>query len=140
MDDLRTILDSLEGLAESYVLDKARNPNDSIEAICGRIGVSKSKFYAQIDSDERNRLDEIARRIYRDNQFRALRYADEHVFAAMEKLVSLMDCPKSYFVQLQAAQTILAYALGTPTQRVDVTSNGKSIKMYMDVSPDDWDE
>lgn len=140
MDDLQTILDNLDELSESYVLEKARNPSDSIEAICNRMGVSKSKFYAAINTTERETLDGIARQVWRDKQFRALRKADEHVVAAMQKLVNLMEGARSEFVQLQSAQALLAYALGTPTQRLDVSSGGKPLKLYAAVSPDDWDE
>ena len=140
MDDLQTILDNLDDLSESYVLEKARNPNESIDAILRRINVSKSKFYDKFTADVRENLDAIARRVYRDKQFRAMRKADDYAVAAMQKLVTLMQEAKSEFVQMQSAQALLAYALGTPTQRVDVSSGGQPLKLYAAVSPDDWDE
>lgn len=140
MDDLQTVLDGLDDLAESYVLEKARNPNDAVVAILSRVGVSKSKFYEAYDSAARQHLDEIAARIYRDSQFRALRTADEKAVEAMQVLVRLMVNAKSEYVRLQAAQGLLAYAIGTPTQRIDITTRGQSLKLYEGVSPDDWDE
>jgi len=41
---------------------------------------------------------------------------------------------------IQATKLLLEYAIGKPTQYVaaDLTSDGKPIKAYVGVSPDDW--
>lgn len=140
MDDLRTILDNLDDLAESYVWERSKNLNASVGDILEAMDVGKSTFYKAFPADRRNELDEIARRIFRNSQFRALRHMDSVAEKAARRLEHLLMNASSEYVQLQAAQTILSYAVGTPTQRIDVTSGGNAMKLYAEVSPDDWDD
>lgn len=140
MNDLGTILDGLEPLSESYVWERSRNPNNSIESILKKIGTSKTKFYTQYDADERARLDDLALRLARDTNYKALRKASEYAAVAMATLVQLMHSAESEQVKLNASKALLEYALGKPTARVDVTSNGERLQMYGNVSPDDWDD
>lgn len=140
MDDLRTILENLDEIGESYVWEKAKNPNASVGDVLKNLGFSTAKFYSAYPADERKRLDDIARRVYRNSQFRALKAMDEAAALAAQKLVHLMNNAKSEYVQLQSAQFIINQSIGTPMQRVDVTSGGDTIKLYSVVSPDDWDE
>lgn len=140
MNDLGTILDGLEPLGESYVWERSRNPNGTIQAILKRIGTSKTAFYTQYDADERAKLDELAMQLARDTNYQALRKASEYAGKAMSSLITLMNSATSEQVKLNAAKIVLEYALGKPTARVDVTSNGETVQMYANVSPDDWDD
>ena len=132
MNELQTILDHLEHDEELYVLEMSKNPNDSIKNVLKRIGISKATFYTSYDKQRRDELDELARRINRNVHFRALKKADEHSIAAMNKLVQLMHHANSEYVQLQAAQEILNRALGASTQRfeakVEVTDWRKELQ------------
>lgn len=140
MNDIGTILDGLEPLAESYVWERSKNPNGTIQSILKRIGTSKTAFYTQYDADDRARLNDLAMQLARDTNYRALRKASEHAASAMSKLIGLMNSAESEQVRLNAAKALLEYALGKPTTRVDVTSNGETMRMYGNVSPDDWDD
>lgn len=125
MDDLQTILDNLDAVAESYVLESAKDLHAPIETVLKKIGVSKSKFYKDYDAESRAFLDDVARAINRNTNFRALKEASDRSVTAMNKLSDLMRSAKSEYVQYQAAMGLLAYALGTPTQhheaKVEIT-------------------
>lgn len=140
MDDLQTILDGLQPDALSYVWERSRHLNDSLTSVLKRIGISRAKFYEQYDANQRDYLDSLALQLARDTHYQALQKASEHASEAMDKLVSLMNTAESDQTKLNAAKVILEYALGKPTSRVDVTSNGETVRMYGNVSPDDWDD
>ena len=40
----------------------------------------------------------------------------------------------------QARKFLADYLLGPPQQRLDVTSGGETLKGYIGISPDDWDD
>lgn len=128
MNNLQTILNNLDAIAESYVWTRSKHLNASIETILNKIGVSRTKFYADYDRDE---LDEIARLIFRDNEFRAMRTLDEAAQEAAESVINIMRRAKSDFTRLQAAKTVLEYSLGTPVQRVDHTTQGEQLKVQV---------
>jgi hypothetical protein len=131
MDNLRTILDNLDDLSESYVWERAKDLNGKTDAILKEVGVSTSKFYATYSKEERANLDDIARQIYRNTQFRALKALDEVAEKAAKKLQFLMMSAEDEKTQLQAAKYILDQTIGTPTKRVDVTSGGESVKVVV---------
>lgn len=139
MNELQMKLNGLDDVQEAYVWERSVN-NGAIQNVLKNIGVSKAKFYTDNDETKREELDEIARMIRRDTAMRAQRDISDHIVEAVGALVTLMRSAKSEHVRYQSAMGILAYGLGTPRQQIDVTSNGESVKLYAEVSPDDWDE
>lgn len=119
VDKFRTILDSLDQDAQSYVLEKSKRPSAKIGDILQAVNVSRSAFYDKYDAGQRAELDRLAAQIHADKHFRALQKIDDHVLEAIETMLNLMRGAKSEFVKMQSAQTIIQYALGNPTMRFE---------------------
>lgn len=135
--NLENLLDGLTVDQEQYVWARIGNLNAKIPDLCEELNLAESTFYKRYPPDERDRLDEIARMLYRDKRFRALHMIDDEVVQAVEVLKRLMVGAKSEFVQMQSAVKFLEYALGTPTQRVDVTSGGEKLQVKVTYADDD---
>lgn len=133
-------LQKLTPAQEAFVWGRVEYPLMGIESLMKKVGITRYQLYDQTDKETRDFLEELAREIRRNGQWRTLRKINEVLPEAFETVYKLMQGAKSDYVKLQAAVKLLEYGLGTPTQRVDVTSAGESVKMYVGVSPDDWDD
>lgn len=110
MDELRTILDSLEGTKLDYVMERAqaRSDADAIRAV----GIARSTFYAWSD---RENLNLLAQRVKREFKLRALRHLEDAAERAAEVKVRGLDSRKESIAQATATE-ILDRIIGKPTQ------------------------
>lgn len=138
MDDFKTILNELEPQLQSYVFarSKAKSKAEAFE----ESGLSKSKFY-ELPEEKQNQLEKLAAELKVNRHL----MAEPKLVSAMEMAVDVLieiakDASNPANVRLAAVNSILDRTMGKATERVDVTSKGKSLKLYVGVSPDDWDD
>ena len=141
MNEIKEKIEELDEIGAQYVWEKARNMGHSITSVCKSIGVSRTKFYEDYDEAGRSYLDTLARELFEQTQYLTLSTIDESAHKAAEKLIELMNNARSEYVQMQAAQSLLAYALGNPVNRTDITSGGEQLKVnivYGDADANDY--
>lgn len=132
MDELRTLLDSLDGVKLAYVYARSRT-GKRIEAI-RESGMSKSAFY-ELPEDEQDRLDELADQVRRNRVIVAEPKLHDAIEKAVDVLVGLLSADSEY-VKLEAAKSIIERVMGKVPQKVDVPGDGQIaiaiIKMPID--------
>lgn len=136
MNQLRTLLDSLEDRRLDYVMARSLVNND--KQGYENAGISKAAFYLW-PSEEREQLNDIAQRLKRENAVKALmviQNASEQ--AAQVKVDGLKS--RNEHVKQDVATEILDRTIGKTILPIDVTSKGESLKGYIGINPDDWDK
>lgn len=124
MDDLRAILDQLEGRELDYVYERSRQKSDA--AAYKAAGIGKSTFY-EWDKARRDQLNEWAQELKRATTLRAVRMLEDSAEIAATRVVSLL-LSMDDAVALRAAKDILDRSLGRAKQSVDLTSGGEPIE------------
>jgi hypothetical protein len=132
MDNLRTLLDSLEDRKLDYVIERSKVRNDKTAYTAA--GIGKTAFFAW-GTEERERLNDLAQRIKREAATRALMVLqDKAEEAAKIKADGLTS--NNEHIRQDAASDILDRILGRAAQRqeLDVTSNGENPFMTMEAA------
>lgn len=132
MSDIQTELDNLDPIEEHYVLTKSQHIESSLTATLQRMGVSRPRFYTNYNEERRAYLDDLARRIHRDNSIVIMQTLTAAGLEAAQVLINLMSKSKSDYVKYQAAAKVIEYVLGTPQQRIDHTSAGEQLKLTVE--------
>lgn len=127
MDDLRTILDGLEGVQLSYVYARSR-VNTKAEAF-QESGISKSAFY-QLPAATQQHLEEVADQLRRNRVLMAEPKLNDAVEKAVDVLTGLLEA-KSEYVRLQAAVAIIERVMGPVVKKTDITSGGQSVNFQI---------
>lgn len=123
MDDLRTVLDGLQDKQLAYVLSRAKSVSTA-EAL-RNAGLGKNVYYKWPEED-RERLEEIAYRLQREQAVQALLTLQDAAKAAAEvKVAGLKE--RDARVRQSVATEILDRTIGKATDKLDVTSGGESI-------------
>ena len=117
MVDIRTELDKLEPKRVDYVL--ARSRTNSASAACAACGLSYST-YTKWPSEERDKLDELARQIKREAAMRAIMVLQEAAEEAARIKVSGLQS-RNERIKQDAASEILDRVAGKAAQRLEHT-------------------
>jgi hypothetical protein len=131
-DNLQQEISQLSSIGQRYVLHRSQHLDLSLSACLKQINVPRQRFYDAFNADERDYLEDVALRIHQNTQFQTMKSIAEASHKAAQKLIELMDGAKSEYVQYQSATKLLEYALGTPQQRVDMTTQGEKLSIRIE--------
>jgi len=144
-DNIQQEINQLSSIGQRYVLHRSQHLGLSLSACLKQINVPRQRFYDAFNADERDYLEDVARRIHQNTQFQTMKSIAEAntqsqtmksiaeaSHKAVQKLIELMDGAKSEHVQYQSATKLLEYALGTPQQRVDMTTQGEKLSIRIE--------
>ena len=131
-DNLQQEISQLSSIGQRYVLHRSQHLDLSLSACLKQINVPRQRFYEAFNADERDYLEDVALRIHQNTQFQTMKSIAEASHKAAQKLIELMDGAKSEYVQYQSATKLLEYALGTPQQRVDMTTQGEKLSIRIE--------
>lgn len=121
MDEIRAILDKLEGKRLSFVY--ARSKSTTLTEALKEAGISKSTFY---EWEDRERLEDLADELRRNRVLMAEPKLHEAIEQAVDVLIALLGA-KDERVQLQAVRTIMERVMGPVAAKVDMTSGGEPV-------------
>jgi hypothetical protein len=128
MDDLRTLLDSLEDRKLDYVMARSRVRNDRTAYLDA--GISKSAYF-NWGPEERERLNDIAQRIKREAATRALMVLqDVGEEAARVKADGLKS--KNEHIRQSASSDILEHIIGKPTSKLEIADSNITLRVVYD--------
>ena len=131
-DNIQQEINQLSSIGQRYVLHRSQHLDLSLSACLKQINVPRQRFYDAFNADERDYLEDVALRIHQNTQFQTMKSIAEASHKAAQKLIELMDGAKSEYVQYQSATKLLEYALGTPQQRVDMTTQGEKLSIRIE--------
>ena len=131
-DNLQQEISQLSSIGQRYVLHRSQHLELSLSACLKQINVPRQRFYDAFNADERDYLEDVALRIHQNTQFQTMKSIAEASHKAAQKLIELMDGAKSEYVQYQSATKLLEYALGTPQQRLDMTTQGEKLSIRIE--------
>ena len=131
-DNIQQEINQLSSIGQRYVLHRSQHLELSLSACLKQINVPRQRFYDAFNADERDYLEDVALRIHQNTQFQTMKSIAEASHKAAQKLIELMDGAKSEYVQYQSATKLLEYALGTPQQRVDMTTQGEKLSIRIE--------
>jgi len=131
-DNIQQEINQLSSIGQRYVLHRSQHLELSLSACLKQINVPRQRFYEAFNADERDYLEDVALRIHQNTQFQTMKSIAEASHKAAQKLIELMDGAKSEYVQYQSATKLLEYALGTPQQRVDMTTQGEKLSIRIE--------
>jgi 1,2-phenylacetyl-CoA epoxidase PaaB subunit len=117
MNDLQTVLDSLEDKRLDYVEARSRVSSDA--QACRDAGIPKIRFY-RWTTEERNELNDIAQRLKRETVWRAFNVFTRNAEKASNKIIKLVDS-RNDAVALAAAKDISDRIHGKALQKSEIS-------------------